>query len=167
MRWRRNHMEETFEINTPGIDVQAIVATIRERVEEKKRDGVYDQYNISPAVALEIDNLKTDADYLNYYLDTIWRAADIDLGDFPIYSKAPIVGRPVVLLKKIIWKLLKFYTFRLFSQQKDFNVKMASIVHGLEMKYEQRFAALEEKLAPPVLTLKNNDEGEPGEGDNF
>ena len=160
-------MENTFEINTPGIDVEAIVATIRERVEEKQQAGVYDQYNISPAVALEMDNLKTDADYLNYYLDKIWRAADIDLGDFPIHSKTPVVGQAAVLLKKIIWKLLKFYTFRLFSQQKDFNVKMASIVHGLEMKYEQRLAVLEEKLAPPALTLKNNDEGEPGEGDNF
>ena len=139
-------MENTFEINTPGIDVEAIVATIRERVEEKQQAGVYEQYNISPAVALEIDNLKTDADYLNYYLDTIWRAADIDLGDFPIHSKTPVVGRPVVLLKKIIWTLMKFYTFRLFSQQKDFNVKMASIVHGLDMKYEERLAALEEKI---------------------
>ena len=139
-------MENTFEINTPGIDVEAIVATIRERVEEKQQAGVYDQYNISPAVALEIDNLKTNADYLNYYLDTIWRAADIDLGDFPIHSKTPVVGRPVVLLKKIIWTLMKFYTFRLFSQQKDFNVKMASIVHGLDMKYEERLAALEEKI---------------------
>ena len=160
-------MENTFEINTPGIDVEAIIATIRERVEEKQQAGVYDQYNISPAVALEIDNLKTDQAYLDYYMSTIWRAADIDLGDFPIHSKTPIMGRPVVLLKKIIWKLLKFYTFRLFSQQKDFNVKMASIVHGLEMKYEQRFAALEEKLAPPARTLKNNDDGEPGEGDNL
>ncbi len=139
-------MEETFEINTPGIDVEAIVATIRERVEEKKRSGVYDQYNISPAVALEIDNLRTDADYLNYYLDSIWSAADIDLGDFPIQSKSPLLGRPVVWLKKIIWKLMKFYTFRLFSQQKEFNVKMASIVHGLDMKYEARLAALEEKV---------------------
>lgn len=141
-------MPETFEIKTPGIDVEAIMGRIRERVEEKRRSGIYDRYNLCAATALEMDNLRSDEAYLDYYLKTIWRAADVDLGDFEIYSKTFLVGRPVVYLKKIIWKLLKFYTFRLFSQQKDFNARMASIAQGLDAKYERRLAALEEKIGP-------------------
>ena len=141
-----NMKDEVFEINTPGVDVEAIMERIRERVEEKRRTGTYERYNLSAATALEMNNLRSDDAYLDYYLKTIWRAADVDLGDFEIYSKTFLIGRPAVWLKKIIWKLLKFYTFRLFSQQKDYNARMASIVQGLDAKYERRLAALEEKF---------------------
>ena len=127
-------------------DVEAIMERIRERVEEKRRTGTYERYNLSAATALEMNNLRSDDAYLDYYLKTIWRAADVDLGDFEIYSKTFLIGRPAVWLKKVIWKLLKFYTFRLFSQQKDYNARMASIVQGLDAKYERRLAALEEKF---------------------
>ena len=139
-------MENTFEIDTPGVDIQNIIARIQARVEEKRQAGVYDRYNLSAIKAIEMDNLKSDEAYLDYYLRTIWRAADIDLGDFPIPSKTPVFGKPVVVLKKIIWKLLKFYTFRLFSQQKDFNAKMVSIVEGLNRKMDRKTAVLEDKI---------------------
>ena len=144
-------MSDTVEIQTPGVDVENVMALIRERVEEKRRAGVYDRYNLSAIRSMELENLRSDEAYLDYYLKTIWRAADVDLGDFPIPSKTRYVGGLVVALKKIIWKLLKFYTFRLFSQQKDFNVKMASIADGLNRKLDRRLAILEgkvEKLRP-------------------
>ncbi len=138
--------QKTFEIKTPGVDVEDVMGEIRERVEEKRRSGEYSRYNLSAATALEMDNLRSDDAYLDYYLKTIRRAADVDLGDFEIPSKTFLAGRPVVWLKKMIWKLLKFYTFRLFSQQKDFNARMASIVQGMDAKYERRLAALEAKV---------------------
>jgi len=139
-------MEEIFEIQTPGIDTEAIMATIRQRVEEKRHAGVYARYNIPEITAIEMDNLKSDEAYLDYYLRTIWRAADIDLGDFAIPCKTPGIGKAVVMLKKIIWQLLKFYTFRPFSQQKDFNAKMVSIVEGLNRKMDRRTAVLEDRI---------------------
>ena len=139
-------MEDIFEIQTPGIDTEAIMATIRQRVEEKRHAGVYARYNLSAIKAIEMDNLKSDEAYLEYYLRTIWRAADIDLGDFEIPSKTPVIGKPVVLLKKVIWKLLKFYTFRLFSQQKDFNAKMVSVAEGINRKVDRRLAVLEDRV---------------------
>jgi len=139
-------MEETFKINTPGINTEAIIATIRQRVEEKRQTGVYNRYNLSAIQALELETLKNDEAYLDYYLKIIWRAAEVDLGDFPIENKGGFLGRPEAAFKKIIWKLLKFYTFRLFSQQKDFNAKMASIAESLNRKYERRIAVLESKI---------------------
>lgn len=163
-------MEETFEIRTSGIDTEAIMAEIRQRVEEKRQAGVYARYNLSAIKAIEMDNLKSDEAYLDYYLRTIWRSADIDLGDFPIPCKTPIFGKPVVTLKKVIWKLLKFYTFRLFSQQKDFNTKMVSIVEGLNRKMDRRTAVLEdriehlrsklEKETSPGNNIKRNNEAD-------
>lgn len=139
-------IENTFEIATPGVDVPRIVAQIQSRIEEKRQAGVYDRYNLSAIKAIEMDNLKSDEAYLEYYLRTIWRAADIDLGDFEIPVKTPVIGKPVVLLKKLIWKLLKFYTFRLFSQQKDFNAKMVSVSEGINRKLDRKLAVLEDRL---------------------
>ena len=139
-------MNETFEIRTPGVDVKNLVARIRERVEAKRKAGGYDPYDLTAVKALELENLKTDEAYLDYYLKTVWRAADVDLGDFPITSKIFFFGRPAVWLKKIIWKSLKFYTYRLFSQQKDFNAKMASIADGMNRKFERRLSVLEGKI---------------------
>ena len=158
-------MENTFAIETPGVDVRAIVARIQARVEEKRQAGVYDRYNLSAIKAIEMDNLKSDEAYLDYYLRTIWRAADIDLGDFAIPSKTPVFGKPVVLLKKIIWKLLKFYTFRLFSQQKDFNAKMVSVVEGLNRKIDRKTAILEDKIENMKLKLEKETVIEPDAND--
>jgi hypothetical protein len=139
-------MSATFEINTPGVDVKKVIAEIRQRVGEKRARGLYDRYQLSGLRAMELENLQDGEAYLDYYLSNIVRAADIDLGDFPIVSKTYLVGEPVVWLKKIIWKLLKFYTYRLFSQQKDYNLKLARIVDGLNRKFERRISALEGKI---------------------
>jgi hypothetical protein len=139
-------MNETFEINTPGVDVKNVMAGIRERVEKKRSSGLYERYNLSGLRAMELENIKDGEAYLDYYLKTIWKAADIDLGNFPITSKTYILGEPVVWLKKIIRQLLKFYTYRLFSQQKDFNAKTASIVYGINRKFERKISVLEGKI---------------------
>jgi len=139
-------MSDTFQIDTPGVDVTKAVEEIRQRVEAKRAAGVYDRYNLSSLRAMELENIKDGEAYLDYYLKTIGRAADIDLGDFTIVSKTYLLGEPVVWLKKIIWKLLKFYTYRLFSQQKDYNAKMARISDGLNRKFERRISVLEGKI---------------------
>lgn len=140
-------MEETFEIKTPGVDVKEIMSQIRERIEEKRRAGFYDSYRIPASVAaLEIDKIRNNEEFLDYYLRSIWRTADIDLGDFLICSKTFLFGRPIVWLKKFIWKLLKFYTFRLFSQQKTFNARMVNLVQLMNRRYEERLAELEKKI---------------------
>jgi len=139
-------MAETFEINTPGVEFKNVMARIRERVEKKRSSGLYERYNLSGLRAMELENIKDGEAYLDYYLKTIWKAADIDLGNFPITSKTYILGEPVVWLKKIIWQLLKFYTYRLFSQQKDFNAKLARITDGLNRKFERKVSVLEGKI---------------------
>jgi len=140
-------MEETFEIKTSGVDVEEIMKEIRGRIEEKRRSGFYDAYRIPASVAtLEIDKGAKNEEFLDYYLKSIWRSADIDLGDFLICSKTFLLGRPIVWLKKFIWKLLRFYTFRLFSQQKIYNARMVNLVQMMNRKYEDRLSELEKKI---------------------
>lgn len=134
---------ETFEIKTPGIDVKQLMREIEERVAEKKAQGVYDRHNLDRITKLEIENVKDDAEYLRWLLKSIDQSWDVNIGDPQIVNKGGILGKPEVWLKKIIWQLLKFYTYRLFSQQKEFNSQVAMAL-GLISK---RIEDLEKKAA--------------------
>ena len=138
-------MEASREDQTDKLAVEDAMRTIRERVEEKRRRGVYDRYNLSAIEALEAETITPEAGDPERYLRDIWISADIDLGDFEIQNKGGFLGAPAVWLKKIIWKLLKFYTFRLFPQQKNFNARTAFILQEIDRKFEERIKALEEK----------------------
>jgi hypothetical protein len=126
------------QTDKPGLE--EIMRTVRERVEEKRRRGVYDRYDLKAIEALEAE---AGASGPERYLRDIWQSADIDLSDFEIRNKGGMLGIPAVWLKKIIWKLLKFYTFRLFSRQKDFNARVAFILQEMDRKFDERLRALE------------------------
>jgi len=133
---------ETFEIKTPGVDVKELIREIEERVEEKKAQGIYDQYHLKNIAQLELENIKDETQYLEWLLKVLDRSWDIHIGDPQIINKGGILGYPVVWLKKIIWQLLKFYTYRLFSQQKEFNSQVVIAVGLLAKRLEK----LEQRL---------------------
>ncbi|HOO78314.1 MAG TPA: hypothetical protein PLI51_05960 [bacterium] len=137
----------SVDVGTSGIDVEAIMAEIRERIAARRASGEYEAYNLAAARALEMDNIRLDHENLVSCLPDLWRASNVDLGDFPIPVKTPVLGAAAVLLKKIIWKLLKFYTFRLFSQQKEFNARSTVLIQAMVLRYEQKLAALEAEIA--------------------
>ena len=132
--------KQSFEIKSEGIDVERIMAEIDERIARKKKEGLYDKYDLKGIHDLEVKQLSDDREFLDYYLNVIRQTHDIDIGDFPIYSKGGVLGKPAVLLKKIIWNLLKFYTYRLFSQQKEFNAQITNAVISLNEKMDRMIA---------------------------
>jgi len=128
---------ETFEIKTPGVDVKEIMADIQKRIDEKKEQGVYNQYNLDRVTKLEIENIKGDVEYLQWLLKVLNQSWDVNIGDPQIVNKGGLLGKPAVLLKKTIWSLLKFYTYRLFSQQKEFNSQVVMAVGLLAKRIDQ------------------------------
>ena len=140
-------MAETFEIKTSGIDVDKIMQEIKNRVEEKKVAGVYDKYNLEGLVTKDIEQLQDEQDFLNYYMDLIQHTCDIDIGDFEIPSKGGILGKPIAKLKRLIWIILRFYTYRLFSQQKEFNFQLVNTLMSLNKKLDDKVKELEAKLS--------------------
>lgn len=132
---------EPFEIQTPGVDVKELMREIQERVEEKKAQGIYNQYSLDRVTKLELESIKDETEYLQWLLKVANHSWDVNIGDPQIVSKGGIFGKPEVWLKKIIWHLLKFYTYRLFSQQKEFNSQVAMALGLLSKRIEK----LEEK----------------------
>lgn len=138
--------EEIFEIKSEGIDVKEIMNEIEKRVEEKKQQGVYDKYNLEAITELKIEELKEEREFLDYYLRALKRSWDVDINDFEILPKGGILGRPLVLFKKLIWKCLKFYTYRLFSQQREFNSQVVAVLEGINKKVDNNFAEIKKIL---------------------
>lgn len=126
-----------MKISAGGLDVDKIMQEIKERVEQKKKQGVYDKYNLESLVTKDIDQLQTEKDFLNYYLELIQHTCDIDIGDFEIPSKGGIFGRFVAKFKRVIWIILRFYTYRLFSQQKEFNFQLVNTIMSLNKRIDE------------------------------
>ncbi len=133
-------MDDNFRIETAGVDVERVMTEIRRRVEAKRARGVY-----QPLPAEEAGP-EPGGEYFDFYLKSLLLAAEIDISDFEIASKTRFFGQAAVWLKRIIWKLLKFYTFRLFSQQKDFNARVAVVLQGMDRRYSRKLAELEERI---------------------
>lgn len=142
-----------IEIRAPGADTAAIMAEIRDAVARRAEDGVYDDTRIAKAERTNLINLRDDANFLSFYLAALREGAVVDINDFDIRERRAKFSSLLIRLKKTIWNLLKFYTFRLWSQQNSVN---GLLVTGLESLHEQqqkkiadleaRIAALEKKL---------------------
>lgn len=148
--------DDVFSIDLDDIDVGEILRAVKERVEKKKAVGVYDKYNLVGITKLEVSQAKSEEDFLRYRLKALLKSWEIDIGDFEIPSKGGILGRPAVWLKKLVWFLLKFYTFRMFTQQRDFNLQVVNTLQALDGKIEK----LSQRLDAVLPASAAKDEGE-------
>lgn len=134
-------------IGADGVDVEKIMADIQAAVAQKMERGVYRDARIARAERTNLIQLKADDHFLPFYLDCLRAAGTVDISDFEIREKRPVFGSLLIVLKKLIWKLLKFYTYRLWSQQNQVNSMLVTALEGLNDKYRERLQELERRLA--------------------
>lgn len=119
---------------------------IEARVAAKADQGVYADARIARAERTNLLNLKDDEEFLGFYLKCLREAAFVDINDFPIREKRGALAPALVALKKTIWKLLKFYTYRLWSQQNTINGLLVTGVESLDEKYREQIKRLEARV---------------------
>lgn len=136
-----------FDVGAEGIDTERLVADIQARVEEKRRSGIYTDARIARAERANLAHLRGDQDFLSFYLQCLREAVFVDINDFEIVERRARWSGLLVALKRTIWKLLKFYTYRLWSQQNQINGLMLSAVESADSSYRERMAALEKRVA--------------------
>lgn len=139
--------EPLFQIGAEGVDVERLMAEIQATVALKMERGVYRDAHIAQAERANLANFQDDEAFLRYYLDCLRSAVFIDINDFEIRERRRLGAGMLVGLKKILWKLLKFYTYRLWSQQNQVNGLLITALEGLDEKYRSRIRALECRLA--------------------
>jgi len=138
--------DSTFEINAPGVDAEKLVAEIRAATEQKLAAGVYADARIARAERLNLAHLRDADEFLNFYLKCLRDAVFVDISDFPIRERRRFFGPALVALKKVIWGLLKFYTYRIWSQQNQVNGLLVTAVEGVDQKYAAKIQELERRL---------------------
>jgi hypothetical protein len=139
--------EPLFEIGAPGLDAAKIVREIQEAVQRKLDEGVYADARVARAERTNLVNLRGDEEFLSFYLKSLRDAVFVDISDFEIRERRPFLAPLLIALKKLIWSLLRFYTYRLWSQQNQVNGLIVTAVEALEEKYAARIRQLEARIA--------------------
>ena len=133
-------------IGAEGVDTEAIVKSIRESVNEKMKSGVYNDPAISRAEKANISNITSDDEFLALFLDNLRDTAFVDINDFDITERRKTAPGLLVMFKKLIWKSLKFYTYRLWSQQNQVNGIMLAAMEGMHSSFRQKISDLEDRI---------------------
>ena len=135
-----------LNIGAEGLDTGAIVKSIRQSVDEKMKNGFYNDPAISRAERANIANITSDDEFLALFLDNLRDTAFVDINDFEITERRKTMAGALVMFKKAIWKMLKFYTYRLWSQQNQVNGIMLAAMEGMHSTFRRRISELEEKV---------------------
>ncbi len=139
--------DDLFTVGAPGIDTRKLVDEIRATVEAKRKQGAYTDARVARAERTNLMNLRDEEDFLPFYLDCLRDAVFVDISDFEIYEQRRRFTRALIWLKRAIWKLLKFYTYRLWSQQNQVNGLLLSAVESTEERYRRKIEELEARVA--------------------
>lgn len=143
-----SHKESSlFTAHAPGVDVEAIVRDIEATVARNLEEGVYDDAAVARAERSNLATLQDHDEFLAFYLKCLREAALVDISDFEIRERRRGWAPVLVGFKKVLWNLLKFYTYRLWSQQNQVNSLLVTALDNLDQKYAKKIAALEKQLA--------------------
>ena len=151
--------DPNFQVGAPGVNVEQLVAEVQAEVARKTEQGAYADARIARAERLNLANLKDDEDFLACYLRSLREAAFVDINDFVIREKSSALAPALVALKKVIWKLLKFYTYRLWSQQNTVNGLLVTGVESLDEKYREQIKRLEARVDDLEKQLRGKEGG--------
>ena len=137
-----------FEIGAGGVDAEKIVREIQDTVARKSDEGLYADARVARAERANLANLRDDEEFLGFYLRSLREASFVDINDFEIRERRETALAPLLVkLKKAIWSLLRFYTYRLWSQQNNVNGLLVTGVETLDEKYGKKIKQLEARVA--------------------
>ena len=136
-----------ISIGADGIDARKLEEEILAAVAAKRAAGVYDDDIARRAERNNLLTLKDDAEFMERYLACLRQIVPVDINDFEILERRSAFAPLSKALKKVIWKLLKFYTFRLWSQQNQTNGVLLAAIEIMDRRHKKELAALEARIA--------------------
>ncbi len=135
-----------LRIGADGIEVEKIVEELKTRVAEKRARGLYDDARVARAEKHNLLNLRDDDEFLETYLACLRKIVTVDINDFEIFERRPRFAKTLIRLKRGIWSLLRFYTFRLWSQQNQTNAVLLAAIEILNTRSASRIQTLEQRI---------------------
>ena len=133
-------------IGADGVDAKAIVDEILARVAEKRAQGAYDDETVARAERYNLLSMKDDEEFLDRYLACLRQVVTVDINDFPIGERRSPLAPLSKAVKKVLWKLLKFYTYRLWSQQNQVNGVLLAAIETMQRRNKREIAAMQARV---------------------
>ncbi|WP_292470423.1 methionine biosynthesis protein MetW [Methanolobus sp.] len=119
---------DTFEIHDEEIDVEKIMAQIRENIRNRKGEGVYrgnkDEDTIYQSEKSVCPNIKVQRDI--EYINANW---DIQNKSYFISSHRPFVGQILVKGRELVHGEVRRYVDPMFWKQSEFNAGVTRIIN--------------------------------------
>ncbi len=139
--------EATVKIGAEGVDTDAIIREAEATVARKREDGTYDAAGLDGKEPVNPLAFKNDAAFLAFYLESLRETAFVNISDFEIEERRRRFSGFFIRLKRIIWSLLKFYTYRLWSQQNQVNGLLLSAIEGIHERNQEEISQLKDRVA--------------------
>lgn len=138
--------QPAIRIGADGIDVHKVEEEILAAVAEKRAAGVYDDDLVARAERNNLLTLKDDESFMEQYLVCLRQIVPVDINDFEIPERRSRFAPISKAIKKVIWKLLKFYTYRLWSQQNQTNNVLLAAIEIMDRRHKKEVAELKARI---------------------
>jgi hypothetical protein len=138
--------DSIFKIGAQGVDTDAIVEGIKATVARKAEQGLYSDPRIARAERTNLGRL-TDKEFEQYYAECLRDAVFVDINDFEIHERRRLFSGLLIRFKRMIWNMLRFYTYRLWSQQNEVNAILLSAAEANDNRHREKIEELEARLA--------------------
>lgn len=133
--------ENTFEIRDGEIDVEEIMAEIRENIRRRKEAGVYPDDGALPAGCMTASASRTD---LPPGLARLNAVSDVRNGSYSISSHRPVAGTFLVKGREVVHGEVRRYVDPVFWKQSEFNGNAVQVFADMHT----RLADLESMVRP-------------------
>jgi hypothetical protein len=139
--------DNAVRIGADSVDTDEIIAEAEAAVDRKCKDGVYMTAGLDCDKRINPLEFKNDDEFLAFYLDNLRETAFVDISDFDIEEKRTRFRAFFIRLKRGIWSLMKFYTYRLWSQQNQINGLLLSGIEGIHERHREEISRLEKRIS--------------------
>jgi hypothetical protein len=138
--------KDRVNIGANTMDTAAVIRDAKAEVQRKREDGTYSAAGLDKVKLTNPLEFKNDDTFLRFYLESLRETAFVDINDFDIEERRSRFNGCLVRLKKSIWGVLKFYTYRLWSQQNQVNGLLLSAIEGIHERHQEQIQQLESRI---------------------
>lgn len=128
------------------MDSDKLEQELRSEVSAKEASGAYSEGSAGKMSRADLQKIARDGNLLRTYLDAMRENAFVDITDFEISERRSFMPGMLVRFKKFIWNMLRFYTYRLWSQQNEINGLLMSSLETMDNDAQDRIKELEQRV---------------------
>jgi hypothetical protein len=125
--------------------------------EEKRESGAYKAAGLEDLESRSPLSFRNSESFLSFYLENLRENAFVDICDFEIIERRSRFKKPLVRLKRLIWAMLRFYTYRLWSQQNQINGLLLAAAEGIHEQQIEKINSLENRVRALEDALRQAD----------